>query len=68
MDDNLISVIDVASRYGTRKQPVFKILKRHSIDPVKQRNSANGNQLISCITQDELKRISTDLLSIGSEN
>ncbi len=68
MDDNLISVIDVASCHGALKQTVFKILKRLRIEPVKQRNSSNRNQLISYITQDEFKRVSSELLSITTEN
>lgn len=68
MDDQLISVIDVARRLGVRKQTVFKVLLRHGIDAVKQRNSSNRNQLISYITHDELVRINTGLLVIASKN
>ena len=38
MGDDLISVNDIASHHGKRKQTVFKILKRLGIDTTKQRS------------------------------
>ena len=63
MDNDLISVIDVASHHGKQKQHIFKILKRLSIDTIKIRNSSSKNQRVSYITQDEFKRVSEALLS-----
>ena len=65
MDDDLISVIDVANHHGKQKQHIFKILKRLGIDTTKVRNSASKNQLVSYITQDDFRRISDELLSFA---
>ena len=38
MDDDLISVRDIAAQHGKRKQTVFKIIKRLGIETTKQRS------------------------------
>ena len=63
MDDNLISVSDVADQHGKRKQTVFKILKRLGIQTNKIRKSSSGNQFVSYITQDEFRLVSNELNS-----
>ena len=63
MADELISILDIARQFGTRKQTIFKVLRRMGIEPTKLRSSSNGNQLISYITQDELQRLSSELPS-----
>src|SRR5258708_1193234 len=60
-DDNLISVMDVASHYGKRKQSVFKILRRLGIEPIKRRSSSSKSQLVAYITQDDFQRVSIEL-------
>ena len=64
MDDDLISVLDVAAQHGKRKQTVFKILKRLGIETTKQRSSAGRNQLVAYITKEEFKLVRGELLSI----
>lgn len=53
MNDELISVIDIAKIHGKHKAYVFKILKRLGIDAVKQKNSGSKGQRISYITQED---------------
>ena len=61
MDDDWISVIDVANHHGKHKQTVFKVLNRLGIKTSKRRNSANNNQLVAYITQEDFRRISEEL-------
>ncbi len=68
MDDDLISVIDVARQHGKAKQTVFKVLKRLGIEPTKLRNSSNKNQLIACITQEEFQIVAVELREIISRD
>jgi hypothetical protein len=65
-DDNLISVIDVASHHGKRRQSIFKILKRLGIEPIKRRSSSSNNQLVAYITQDEFQRVSVELQALAT--
>ncbi len=68
MDKELISVIDAASQAGmTHKQTMFKTIKRLGISTVKQRNSANRNQLIAYITQDDFELIKQYLSEARSQ-
>jgi hypothetical protein len=55
MSQDLISVIDAARQIGRRKQSVFKILKRLSIETQKLRGSDARGQIISYITQEEFQ-------------
>ena len=55
MDDDLISVIDVAPQHGRHKATVFKVLKRLNIKRTKRRSSSNKNQLVACITHEEFR-------------
>jgi hypothetical protein len=64
MDQELISVSDVARHHGKRKQTVFKVLKRLEIDTTKRRSSASRNQVVSYITQDDFRRVSAVLQAI----
>ncbi|WP_171820388.1 hypothetical protein [Candidatus Competibacter denitrificans] len=57
MSENLISIIDVAAQTGKRKATIFKILKRLNIEPIKRRSSANRGQVISYITNEELRQV-----------
>ena len=61
VDDELISVIDVAQHLGRRKGHVFKVLSRLRIEPTKRRSSASKNQLISYISQEELQRVAVEM-------
>ena len=68
MDENLISVIDAATQLGTRKQQVFKIIKRLGLSTTKQRSSSHKNQVISYITRDDLDLIIRHLAAAKPEN
>ena len=57
MDENIISVIDAAAQLGTRKQQLFKIIKRLGLPTTKHRNSSHKNQVLSYITQDDFDLI-----------
>jgi len=67
MDENLISVIDAAVQLGTRKQQLFKIIKRLGVSTSKHRNSAHKNQVISYITKDDLDLIARHMAA-GKSN
>jgi hypothetical protein len=67
MDDDLISVRDIAAQHGKRKQTVFKILKRLGIEATKQRSTTGKNQLVAYITQAEFKLVRSEPLAIRSE-
>jgi hypothetical protein len=64
MADELVSVINIAREFGTRRQTVFKVLRRLGIRPIKQRSASHGNQFISYITQEELTRVTAELALI----
>jgi hypothetical protein len=57
LDDDLISVLDFAREHRTRKQSVFKIVKRLGIEPEKRRSSGNRGQLISYLTVEDGRRV-----------
>lgn len=61
MQQELISVIDTANQLGKSKQTIFKIIRRLGIKPLKCRDSASRNQMISYITQEELCRVSNEV-------
>ena len=61
MTENLISVVDIAEQTGKRRQSIFKILKRLSIEPTKMRSTANGGQLISYVTHDEFRQVLSEI-------
>jgi hypothetical protein len=64
MNEDLISVIDVARQHGKRKQTVFKVLRRLGIRPSKRRSSSNKNQMIACITQEEFRLVSVEMQAL----
>ncbi len=68
MDDELISVIDIAAKHGKRKQTVFKILDRLGIVTKKQRSIAGRNQMVVYITQEEFKTVSSELVAIPNDD
>ncbi len=64
MGDDLISVIDVALKHGKRKATVFKVLKRLGIEPTKRRSLESNNQLVACITQNELRLVVIEMQAL----
>lgn len=59
MTENLISVIDLASQYGMRKQTVFKMLKRLGIETRKRAGDTKTNrgQAVAYITNEDAQRL-----------
>mgnify|MGYP001764822705 CR=1 FL=1 len=57
MNNEVISVIDVANNLGKHKAYIFKILGRLGIDTVKEKNSAARGQKIAYITSDDYERL-----------
>ena len=57
MDNEVISVIEVARSFGKRKQHIFKILGRLKIETIKEKNSEARGQKIAYITIDDFDRI-----------
>lgn len=68
MDDEIISVIDAAAQLGTRKQQLFKIIKRLGLSTIKQRNSGHKNQVISYITKDDFDLIGNHMAAGQEES
>ena len=60
MTEELISVIDVARKFGMHKQTVFKVIKRLGIETTKQRNPEHRNQRIAYIKKVDLEIIVRD--------
>lgn len=67
MYENLISVIDAATQLGTRKQQVFKLIKRLGLSSTKHRNSSHKKQVIAYITKDDLDLIIRHMATGKSE-
>lgn len=61
MPDNLISVIDLAANHGKLKQSIFKVLKKHHIEPTKRMGANNRGQVVSYITQEEASIVASVL-------
>ena len=55
-----VAIAELADELGCYKSALFKIAKRLDIQPLKQRDAARGNQLISVVTQVEAERIRTE--------
>lgn len=66
MSEELISVVDLASQIGKRKQTVFKVLRRLGIEPRKLRKSESRGQLVSYVTSQESCLVAAELRSQGS--
>ena len=65
MSEELISVADLASQFGKRKQTVFKVLRRLRIEPRKLRSSDRRGQLVSYVTAQESRLVAAELRSAG---
>jgi hypothetical protein len=66
MSEELISVVDLASQVGKRKQTVFKVLRRLHIEPRKLRSSESSGQLVvSYVTAGESRLVAAELRSPG---
>jgi len=68
MSEDLISVIDVASDLGQRKQQIFKVMKRLGIERKLQRSSARHGQSIAYITRDDFLRVKQELQPVINFN
>jgi len=63
MTDQPVSVVDLASQVGRRKQSIFKVLARLNIQTTKQRSASNRGQLIAYITSHEAQLVLAELNS-----
>jgi|SRR5271157_515687 len=63
MSEDLISVGDLASQFGRKKQTVFKVLRRLRIEPRKLRSADRRGQLVSYVTADESRLVAAELRS-----
>jgi hypothetical protein len=63
MREDLISVIDVATNLGKRKQHIFKILGRLGIKTIKQKSSEARGQKIAYVTTEDYGQIKEYLSS-----
>lgn len=61
MADEPVSVLDLASQAGKRKQAIFKVLARLNIQTTKQRSSGSRGQLIAYVTAEEAQRVIDEL-------
>ena len=61
-----VAVIDLADELQTRKQTIFKVLKRLGIQPRQRRESSRGNQLIATVTLAEAAAIRNALRRTGT--
>jgi hypothetical protein len=70
MDDGLISVIDLASELGRRKQTIFKVINRLKIETHKLSTNNSRGQLVVHVAVDDAKRIREELIasSTGSDD
>lgn len=69
IDENYISVIDVAKEVGKAKQTVFKVLKRLGIESQKMRGPDSRGQLIAYITQEESSLVKAEIQNMrGGES
>ena len=57
MEDELVSVSQVASELGKQKQHIFKVLKRLGIDSKLERRSAARGQKVAYITTEDHQRV-----------
>jgi hypothetical protein len=58
-----VALTSLAEELGCRKQTLFKIAKRLSIQTTKARDADRGNQLIALVTVEEAERIRLELFS-----
>ena len=61
MDDNMISVIDLAAQLGRRKQTVFKVLRRLNIQPAKATSANSRGVLTAFVTNEEAQLVRNEL-------
>ena len=61
MEDELISVADLASQLGKRKQSLFKIVRRLGIETKRSANSSSRGQLVAYVTNRDARRIQLEL-------
>ena len=70
MNQHLISVTEIASAHGKRRQSVHKLIRRLGINVIKRKNDSSRGQIASHITQrdyEELRRHLGDLSDRGTE-
>lgn len=68
MPEEMISVADLASQCGKRKQTVCKVLQRLRIEPRKLRCADRRGQLVSYVTAQESRLVADELRSLASKS
>jgi hypothetical protein len=63
MPDDLISILDLATDLGRRKQTIFKIVKRLGIEPAKFRGPNSRGAIISYVTEANARRVVDEINS-----
>jgi hypothetical protein len=66
MQDEIVSVIDIARLYGKHKQSVFKLVRRLGIEMVKVQGEDSRGQKISCITMKDYEILKPELEQMGN--
>lgn len=64
--EQTIAVIDAAEQLRTRKQTLFKVLRRLGIQPEKRRDPERGNQSVAYITLREFQLLKEELWARSS--
>ena len=65
ISEDSVSVTDLAVQLGKRKQTVFKVIRRLSIEPIKRRSAGRRGQLGSYVTAQESRLIAAELRSLA---
>lgn len=57
MAEEMISVIDIAKKWNKRRQSIFKIIKKLSIETMKENSSSGRGQAIAYVSKEDEERI-----------
>jgi hypothetical protein len=68
MNDELISVIDVASQLGKRKQTIFKVIKRLAIETKRMSSPDHRGATLLYVTNDDAQLIRDELAPVDEES
>lgn len=60
-EKNLISIGEIATNHGRRRQSIHKIVKRLGIDTVKVTSASARGQKVSCITMEDYRLLDQNL-------
>lgn len=63
INEDRISLPELADELQCHKQSLFKIVKKLGLNPIKQRDPERGNQLVATVTPDEALQIRREILT-----